>query len=80
MLVLRRHEGQWVELTHRSGDQIWIRVYNLRRGYPGQLDMAFDDPDSCFNVQRGERPRRLKTPASGHPLMSSAADWLLETT
>lgn len=55
MLILRRKEGQWVEITHRSGDTIRIRVYNIRARYPGQLDLAFDDSERNFAIQRPER-------------------------
>jgi hypothetical protein len=57
MLVLRRTEGQWLEIMHDSGDRMWIRVYNIRSRFPGQLDLAFDDPDHCFRIERPERPR-----------------------
>jgi hypothetical protein len=63
MLVLRRKDGQWLEITHQSGDRILIRVYNVRCRFPGQVDMAFDDPDHHFNIQRTERPlprRRMR--------------------
>ncbi len=55
MLVLRRKEGQWVEITHKSGDTIRVRVYNIRTRPPGQLDLAFDDDDHNFLIQRPER-------------------------
>jgi hypothetical protein len=55
MLILRRKEGQWVEITHKSGDTIRIRVYNIRARYPGQLDLAFDDDAHNFVIQRPER-------------------------
>lgn len=55
MLILRRREGQWVEITHRSGDTIRVRVYNIRARQPGQLDLAFDDDDRNFRVHRPER-------------------------
>jgi hypothetical protein len=55
MLILRRKEGQWVEITHRSGDTIRLRVYNIRSRYPGQVDMAFDDDARNFAIQRPER-------------------------
>jgi hypothetical protein len=55
MLVLRRKEGQWVEITHRSGETIRIRVYNIRARYPGQLDLAFDDSARNFMIHRPER-------------------------
>ncbi len=56
MLILRRKEGQWVEITHRSGDVIRIRVCNVRPRYPGQCDLALDDPARNFAIQRPERP------------------------
>jgi hypothetical protein len=55
MLVLRRKEGQWVEVTHKSGDTIRIRVYNIRSRYPSQLDLGFQDETHSFRIQRPER-------------------------
>ena len=69
MLVMRRKEAQWIEITHRSGDRIRVRVYNIRSRFrfPGQLDLAFDDSDHHFVIRRGERPRpkdqRVSRPA-----------------
>jgi uncharacterized protein Veg len=58
MLVLKRKEGQWVEITHKNGDKLRIRVYRIREGYPSQLDLAFDDDDRNFEIQRPERKSR----------------------
>jgi hypothetical protein len=55
MLVLRRSEGQWVEVTHRSGDVMRIRVYDLHRQPAGQANLAFDDPMRNFTIHRPER-------------------------
>jgi hypothetical protein len=55
MLVLKRKEGQWVEITHKTGDKIRIRVYRIREGFPSQLDLAFDDDARNFEIQRPER-------------------------
>lgn len=55
MLVVRRKQGQWVEITHRSGDILRIRVYNVRGPV---LDMAFDDDERNFDIQRPERQVR----------------------
>jgi hypothetical protein len=57
MLVLKRREGQWVEITHKSGDVLRFRTYNIRSGYPGALDIAFQDDAHNFRVERPERPR-----------------------
>ena len=62
MLILRRKEGQWVEVRHKSGDTVRIRVYNIRSRCPGQLDLAFDDPDHLFTIQRPERGTRPPDP------------------
>ena len=55
MLVLKRKEGQWVEITHKSGDKLRIRAFRIREGFPSQLDLAFDDDDRNFEIQRPER-------------------------
>ena len=62
MLVLRRKEGQWVEITHKSGDTIRVRVYNIRTRFPGQLDLAFDDDAHNFLIQRPERSPAAPSP------------------
>jgi hypothetical protein len=63
MLVLRRTEGQWVEITHAAtGDVIRFRVYDLAGGYqqvvPGRVHLAFEDRARNFAVERPERARR----------------------
>ena len=55
MLVLKRKEGQWVEVTHRSGDVLRIRVCKLEAGTPGHLNLAFDDDARHFEIERPER-------------------------
>lgn len=52
MLVLRRRDGEWTEIVHRSGDV--LRIRNLG---PGKTDLAFDDPDRNFRVERPERTK-----------------------
>ena len=71
MLVLRRKEGQWVEITHKSGDTIRVRVYNIRTPHPGQVDLAFDDDDHNFLIQRPERGSAV--PAEDNLLEIAAA-------
>ena len=63
MLVLKRKEGQWVEITHKSGDKLRIRAFRIREGFPSQLDLAFDDDDRNFEIQRPERKSGL---GAGH--------------
>ncbi len=57
MLVLRRREGQWIEMRHSSGDVIRFRVYNINGGPPGQINLAFDDAERKFEIHRPERIR-----------------------
>jgi len=67
MLVLRRTEGQWVEVRHRSGDQVRFRVYGIKRGPGwalGQVHLAFDDAARNFEIQRSERAERLRKGAA----------------
>ncbi len=45
MLILRRKEGDWVEIRDKAGNMIAIRVYNIRHRGVGQCELAFDDPD-----------------------------------
>lgn len=61
MLILRRKEGQWVEITHRSGDTIRVRVCNMRARSGRQLDLAFEDDLHNFAIERPERPARATT-------------------
>ena len=72
MLVLKRKDGQWIEMTHKSGDIVRFRVYNLRVDFPGQATLAFDDPDRNFEIQRPERLRR-KAEAEARALAAEAA-------
>lgn len=76
MLVLKRKEGQWVEITHKSGDKIRIRVYRIREGFPSQLDLAFDDDARNFEIQRPERklaPARVGTDVELEPAVEAEA-------
>lgn len=58
MLVLRRNDGQWVEVVHRSGDVLRIRVYAVEPGWPGRVHLAFDDDARNFQIDRPERGPR----------------------
>ena len=58
MLVLKRKEGQWIDITHKSGDILRFRVYNLCSEFPGRVDLAFDDAERNFEIQRPERVLR----------------------
>ena len=53
MLVLRRKCGQWVEITHRSGDVLRVRVSEPMHG---RVDLVFDDDRFHFRIEREERP------------------------
>ena len=55
MLVLKRKEGSWVEIRHRSGDLLRIRVYGIDGGFPGHANLAFQDDARNFEINRPER-------------------------
>lgn len=55
MLVLKRKEGQWVEIQHRSGDLLRLRVYEIYGGAPGRVNLAFEDQPRHFEIRRPER-------------------------
>jgi hypothetical protein len=64
MLVLKRKEGQWIEIIHRSGDVIRVRVYDIQSvtGTPSRANLAFDDSARNFEIRRPER--RMTAPAA----------------
>jgi hypothetical protein len=55
MLVLKRKEGEWVEITHKSGDVLRLRLYEICGRSPARANLAFDDPARNFVIQRPER-------------------------
>ncbi|GIW86170.1 MAG: hypothetical protein KatS3mg108_0494 [Isosphaeraceae bacterium] len=59
MLVLKRKDGEWLDIRHRSGDLLRIRIYGIKGQHPGRVNLAFDDPEHHFDIQRPERPLRL---------------------
>ncbi len=64
MLVLKRKEGQWTEVVHRSGDVLRIRTEHCRAepGAPARVNLVFDDSPRNFEIRRPER--RVTTPVS----------------
>jgi hypothetical protein len=64
MLVLKRKEGQWVEVTHRSGDVLRIRACNIQGANPGHVNLAFDDDARNFEIERPERRHQSATTAT----------------
>lgn len=66
MLVLRRKEGQWVEVVHSaSGDTLRVRVYDICGDFPGRANLAFDDDARNFEIQRPERVIANAPPGPG---------------
>lgn len=56
MLVLRRTEGQWLEVTHEaSGDVLRLRVCDLTSH---RVNLVFDEPARRFRIERSERRQR----------------------
>lgn len=66
MLVLRRTEGQWIEVTHKSGDVLRFRVYDLCGAQAGRAHLAFDDPARNFLIRRPERLDRPRVARLDH--------------
>jgi hypothetical protein len=67
MLVQKRYEGQWLELTHRSGDVIRILARDIRGrapGEPARVDLVCDDPARNFEIRRPEARRRAEAAAA----------------
>ncbi len=62
MLVLKRKEGEWVDVVHRSGDVLRIRLYGIKGRQPGRANLAFDDPEHHFDIQRPERYAKAESP------------------
>lgn len=59
MLVLKRKDGQWVEITHKSGDVLRVRIYKIEPGLPGHVNLAFDDDARHFEIERPERVNQI---------------------
>lgn len=61
MLVLKRKEGQWIEVVHEaSGETLRIRVYGIDGRFPGHANLAFDDAPKHFRIERVERAMRMR--------------------
>lgn len=54
MLIMRVKEGQWIEIKHKSGDVIRVRLCNIRPRYRGRLDTVFDDDAHNFSIVRSD--------------------------
>lgn len=61
MLVLKRRDGQWVEITHvASGETVRVRAYQIDgRTSPPTVNLAFDDDAKHFRIEREERLARV---------------------
>lgn len=70
MLVLKRKDGQWIEIVHTNGDVLRFRVYGIVAGYPSRLNIAFDDPERNFEIRRPER-KKEKADVSGEEAIQS---------
>lgn len=55
MLVLKRKDGQWVNIIHASGDVLRIRVQQVGFDGQGRVNLVFDDDAFRFTIQRPER-------------------------
>lgn len=78
MLVLTRRDGDWVRVTHRSGDVLWIRVDDFRAGRFGGRPLChvgFDDAARNFEIVRAELldPEPAPEPGADDPTPPRAA-------
>lgn len=55
MLVLKRRDGQWVNIVHASGDVLRIRVQQVGIDGQGRVNLVFDDDAFRFTIERPER-------------------------
>lgn len=67
MLVLRRRDGQWIEIeSAATGHVLRVRVYRRPGDRPEWVNMAFDDADHHFLIRRPERVNAPPAPPSGN--------------
>lgn len=56
MLVLSRNPGEWIEVTHRSGDVLRIYLDSIQVRGPGHGDrranLGFEDKARNFEIMR----------------------------
>jgi hypothetical protein len=54
MLILKRLDGEWIRIEHKSGDVIMIRTYNVfpSGGHRGSVQVGLHDPDRNFEISR----------------------------
>ena len=73
MLVLGRKAGQWLDITHKSGDVLRVRIDNLRLDENDRIcfDMSLDDDARNFKIERPER--KVKTAQPATPAVGSPA-------
>lgn len=78
MLVLKRKEGQWIEITHTdSGDLMRIRVSQIEAGRPGHLNLAFEDDARNFEIERPERKKRIEDDRNAAILTASVGTTMI---
>lgn len=60
MLILRRKEGQWVNIKCNCGcgNMMRFRAYEISGEHPGKVNLAFDDKERHFTIERPERYNR----------------------
>ena len=74
-LVLRRKNGQTVEVTHKSGDAFTLRVTGLSGEGQGRVELVLDDDARNFRFERPERAAKLRVhqgefvPPSAHAVV-----------
>jgi hypothetical protein len=76
MLILKRKKGQWLDITHSSGDVLRIRIHEIEDGHPGYTELCFDDDERNFAIERPERKRQQEDKARLEQLqLVRTAEW-----
>jgi hypothetical protein len=53
-LILRRCEGDWIKIIHRSGDVLWLHHTEIRPEFGLTVEAHFRDDPKNFRILRGE--------------------------
>lgn len=72
MLVLGRYESEWVEITHKSGDRLMVRVnriHSSQQAHNAKVSLAFDDPNRNFEIERPERGKAVDSVHTSEPVI-----------
>lgn len=73
MLILRRGEGMYTHITHKSGDVLRIKVFRISE-QAGDVCLGFDDDARNFDITRPERKTTRQEEATADEAHALAFD------